>query len=77
MGLDFTGRVAVVTCVGGGLGRVPALGLAARSAKLLVNDLGGAQAVVDEIAAAGGQALAHGASVANAAAVQAMATQRG
>ena len=75
MGLDFTGRVAVVTGAGGGLGRVHALGLAARGAKVLVNDLGGAQAVVDEIVAAGGQALANGASVADASAVQAMVDQ--
>ena len=75
MGLDFTGQVAIVTGAGGGLGRVHALGLAARGAKVLVNDLGGAQAVVDEIVAAGGQALANGASVVDASAVQALLTR--
>ena len=52
MGIDFTGRVAIVTGAGGGLGREHALALAARGAKVLVNDVGGgaAQAVVDEIA---------------------------
>ena len=75
MGLDFTGRVAVVTGAGGGLGRLHALGLAACGAKVLVNDLSGAQAVVNEIVAAGGQALANGASVADASAVQAMVDQ--
>ena len=47
MGIDFTGRVAIVTGAGGGLGREHALALAARGAKVLVNDVGGgaAQAV--------------------------------
>jgi NAD(P)-dependent dehydrogenase (short-subunit alcohol dehydrogenase family) len=86
MGLDFKGRVAIVTGAGGGLGRQHALALAARGAKVLVNDLGGAvdgsggsataaQRVVDEIRAAGGEALAHGASVTDFQAVQAMAQQ--
>lgn len=86
MALDFKGRVAIVTGAGGGLGRQHALALAARGAKVVVNDLGGAvdgsggsvsaaQAVVEEIRAAGGQAIANGASVTDFAAVQAMAQQ--
>ena len=42
MGLDFKGRVAIVTGAGGGLGRQHALALAARGCRVLVNDLGGA-----------------------------------
>ena len=75
MGMDFTGRVAIVTGAGGGLGRQHALALAARGAKVLVNDLGGAQSVVDEIKAAGGEALANAASVTDFVAVQAMVQQ--
>jgi NAD(P)-dependent dehydrogenase (short-subunit alcohol dehydrogenase family) len=84
--LDFTGRVAIVTGAGGGLGRLHALALASRGAKVLVNDLGGmvdgsggsplaAQKVADEIIAAGGLALANGASVTDFTAVQAMVAQ--
>jgi NAD(P)-dependent dehydrogenase (short-subunit alcohol dehydrogenase family) len=83
MTIRFDGRVAIVTGAGGGLGRQHALALAARGAKVVVNDLGGtlagngatpvaAQKVVDEITAAGGIAVASGASVTDAAAVQAM-----
>jgi NAD(P)-dependent dehydrogenase (short-subunit alcohol dehydrogenase family) len=86
MTIDFKGRVAIVTGAGGGLGRQHALALAARGARVLVNDLGGAvdgaggsvtaaQAVVDEIRAAGGEALANGASVTDFAAVEAMVQQ--
>ena len=86
MTIDFNGRVAIVTGAGGGLGRQHALALAARGARVLVNDLGGsvdgsggsvsaAQAVVDEIRARGGEALANGASVTDFAAVQAMVQQ--
>jgi NAD(P)-dependent dehydrogenase (short-subunit alcohol dehydrogenase family) len=76
--LRFDGRVAVISGAGGGLGRDYALLLAARGAKVVVNDLGTsrrgegadlgmAQAVVDEIRAAGGEAIANGDSVATAA----------
>lgn len=41
MPLDFAGRVAVVTGAGGGLGRAHALALAARGARVVVNDIGG------------------------------------
>ena len=77
MTIRFDGRVAIVTGAGGGLGRQHALALAARGAKVVVNDLGGtldgsggtptaAQAVVEEISAAGGEAIANGASVTDA-----------
>ena len=86
MALDFTGRVAIVTGAGGGLGRQHALALAARGAKVVVNDLGGArdgsggslsaaESVVAEIRAAGGEAMANGASVTDFEAVQAMVQQ--
>jgi NAD(P)-dependent dehydrogenase (short-subunit alcohol dehydrogenase family) len=83
MTLSFDGRVAIVTGAGNGLGRQHALALAARGAKVVVNDLGGArdgsggslsaaEQVVKEITAAGGTAIANGASVTNDAAVAAM-----
>jgi NAD(P)-dependent dehydrogenase (short-subunit alcohol dehydrogenase family) len=74
MSLDFTDKVVIVTGAGGGLGKSHALDFARRGAKVVVNDLGGsvdgsegtstaAQGVVDEIIAAGGEAIANGSSV--------------
>jgi NAD(P)-dependent dehydrogenase (short-subunit alcohol dehydrogenase family) len=72
MTIRFDERVAIVTGAGGGLGRSHALGLAARGAKVVVNDLGrdgappaSSEAVVAEIEKAGGAAIADGADVAN------------
>ncbi len=72
--IRFDGKVAIVTGAGGGLGRQHALELARRGAKVVINDLGGsmdgsggnsaaAEAVVAEIKAMGGEAIANGASV--------------
>ncbi len=68
--IEYEGRVAVVTGAGGGLGRSHALLLASRGAQVVVNDLGGgrdgsgggsamADAVVQEIRDAGGEAVAN------------------
>ncbi|MDX6739447.1 SDR family NAD(P)-dependent oxidoreductase [Actinocorallia sp. A-T 12471] len=64
--IDFTGRVAVVTGAGGGIGRAHALLLAARGARVVVADVGGAAEVVAEIEGAGGAAVAATASIATA-----------
>ena len=73
--LRFDGRVAIVTGAGAGLGRSHALQLAERGAKVVVNDLGDTQAVVDEIKAAGGQAIGFSGSVTDADAMARMAAQ--
>ncbi len=84
--IRFDGKVAIVTGAGGGLGRQHALELARRGAKVVVNDLGGsvdgsggssaaADAVVEEIKAAGGEAIANGSSVTDDAGVAHMVKQ--
>lgn len=83
MAIRYDGQVAIVTGAGNGLGRSHVIQLAARGAKVVVNDLGGtvdgsgggsaaSQAVVAEIEAAGGEAMAHGANVADVEEVQDM-----
>ncbi|WP_313803202.1 SDR family NAD(P)-dependent oxidoreductase [Sphingobium sp.] len=86
MTMDFKNRVAIVTGAGGGLGRAHALLLAERGAKVVVNDLGGARtgdghsiaaaaAVVEEIRAKGGEAIANAASVTDYAQVEEMVAE--
>ncbi len=71
--IDLSGRVAIVTGAGAGLGRAHARLLAKRGAKLVVNDMScAADAVVEEIIADGGEAMGAIGSVADEAAVQAM-----
>jgi len=83
MTISFTDQVAIVTGAGGGLGRCHALELAKRGAKVVVNDLGGAMdgtggssdaanAVVEEIKSAGGEAIANGGSVSDRAGAKSM-----
>jgi len=72
---DLGGKIAIVTGAGRGIGRAHALALAEAGARVLVNDLGvsvvgeaedsPAQQVVDEIASAGGEAVADGENVAD------------
>ncbi len=73
--LGFDGKVVIITGAGGGLGRQHALLMASRGALVVINDLGGsidgsgsdkgaAEKVVDEIKAAGGEAVADTNSVA-------------
>src|SRR5687767_12165733 len=70
MSNQLNGRVAIITGAGRGIGREHALLFASEGAKVVVNDLGGnpdgtgadaspAQQVVDEIVAAGGEAIAN------------------
>ena len=86
MSIRYDGKVAIVTGAGQGLGRSHAIELAKRGAKVVINDLGGAKdgtggsseaakAVVAEIEALGGEALANGANVAIYEEVEAMVKQ--
>ena len=82
MSIRFDDQVAIVTGAGGGIGKEHALELARRGAKVVVNDLGGsvdgsgtsdaAEAVVQQIKDAGGEAMANGASVTDLSAIQDM-----
>ena len=82
MSIRFDNQVAIVTGAGGGIGKEHALELARRGAKVVVNDLGGsvdgsgtsdaADAVVQQIKAEGGEAMANGASVTDLPAIQNM-----
>lgn len=86
MTIRYDGKVAIVTGAGQGLGRSHAIELAKRGAKVVINDLGGAKdgsggsseaalAVVAEIEAQGGEAIANGANVAKYDEVEAMVKQ--
>lgn len=70
--LRFDGQVAIVTGAGAGIGRSHAMSLAARGAKVIVNDVKNAEAVVDEIASAGGTAFADGSDVSRSDGTQAL-----
>jgi NAD(P)-dependent dehydrogenase (short-subunit alcohol dehydrogenase family) len=84
--IRFDDQVVIVTGAGNGLGKCHALEFARRGARVVVNDLGGArdgtggssdaaESVVAEIEAAGGEALANGANVADYAQVEAMVAE--
>jgi len=74
--MELSGRVAIVTGAGVGLGRAHAHELARHGAKIVVNDLGpGADAVAAEIVAAGGEAFGFQASVTDVAAIAAMVAE--
>lgn len=81
MAITLANRTAIVTGAGGGLGRTHALLLARAGARVIVNDipqsLANAEAVVEEIRSAGGEAEAVGASVTDVAAVTEMAARAG
>jgi NAD(P)-dependent dehydrogenase (short-subunit alcohol dehydrogenase family) len=80
---SLKGKVAIITGAGGGLGREYALALASHGVKVVVNDYGGslggqrgtssrAQSAVDEIVAAGGEAIADGHDISNKQEVESM-----
>ena len=82
MEIRFDEQVAIVTGAGRGLGRSHAIAMASKGAKVVVNDFSGsnvisenAKSVVQEITSAGGEAVAHGANVANFDQVQSMVNE--